>query len=124
MESFPHNETIHHIAQTHKVIGLWVLGALIVLAAWSFWEREQRPGAPWGFLILLAAATLLVFQGGDIGARMVYVQGAAVKPAVSVVSPPDEIEEFEENYPGQVLDMGMHHDEAAQEEAKEHHHSH
>ncbi len=98
MESFPHNATIHHMAQTHKVVAFWIVGGLAVLTLWSFWADDQKPRGVWGFLALLAGALFLTMQNGDIGARMVYVQGAAVKPAIAVIAPPDEIKEFEENH--------------------------
>lgn len=119
METFPHNETIHHMAQTHKIFGLWVFGALVVLTLWSFRIKDQRPVWIWGFLILLAATTLFVSQGGDIGARMVYVQGAAVKPAVSVIAPPDEIEEFERRQRGEAVEED---EESEGSHEPDHHH--
>ena len=98
METFPHNDTIHHMALTHRTIALAVMVTLGVLFLWSFWQTDQRPRAAWAFLVVLAFATIAVLQAADIGARMVFVQGAAVRPAVSVIAPPDEIKEFEEHH--------------------------
>ena len=84
--SFPHNEIIHHMMQTHRTIGLVLAGVLVVLTLWSFWQAEHRPRAAWAFLGVLACATYLVLQNADIGSRMVYVQGAAVKPAVQAIT--------------------------------------
>jgi uncharacterized membrane protein len=96
MESFPHNDIIHHMAQTHKQIAFWTLGLLALLSLWSFWRTERGPRGALAFLAVLGFVTYLVAQAGDIGARMVYVQGAAVKPAIAVVASPDEIKEFNE----------------------------
>lgn len=84
--SFPHNETIHHIMQTHKTLAWIVLALAVVLSGWSFLQTEHRPKAAWAFLALLGLANLVVMQGADIGARMVYLEGAAVKPAVAAIT--------------------------------------
>ena len=91
--SFPHNETIHHMMQTHRTIGLVLACFLMVLTVWSFWQKEQAPRGSWAFLIVLAGATYLVLQNGDLGSRMVYIQGAAVKPAVQAITSADADEE-------------------------------
>lgn len=79
---------------THQNTGFIILGLTVILAAWSFWRKESAtaeeaagsarplrlPKAPWAFLLTAALATYLVLQNGDIGSRMVFLQGAAVKP--------------------------------------------
>lgn len=84
-ESFPHNEVIHHMMQTHETLAWIVLGLSGALTVWSFFQSEHRPKGAWAFLALLGLANLTVMQGADIGARMVYLEGAAVKPAVKVI---------------------------------------
>jgi uncharacterized membrane protein len=84
--SFPHNEVIHHMMGTHETLAWVVLALSGILSAWSFFQSEHRPKAAWFFLALLGLANLAVMQGADIGARMVYLEGAAVKPAVSVIT--------------------------------------
>ncbi|OGR66322.1 MAG: hypothetical protein A2X31_06265 [Elusimicrobia bacterium GWB2_63_22] len=84
--SFPHNETIHHMMGTHKTLAWIVLVWTGVLSAWSFFQSEHRPKGAWAFLALLGLANLAVMQGADIGARMVYLEGAAVKPAVAAIT--------------------------------------
>lgn len=84
--SFPHNERIHHMMMTHLRIGL-IIGLLaLVLVIWSFVKRGQQPKGVYAFLMLLAGTTFLVLQNGDLGSRMVYIEGAAIKPAVSVIT--------------------------------------
>ena len=94
-ESFPHSERIHHMMMTHLRIGLMVGFFTAVLTAWSFVHRAQQPKGAYGFLILLAVVTSLVLQNGDLGSRMVYVEGAAVKPAVPVMAGPHSQETSE-----------------------------
>ena len=55
------------------------------LTIWSFWQAEQKPKAPLLFLFGTAVACYFTLQNGDLGSRMVYLEGAAVKPAVSVI---------------------------------------
>ena len=83
--SFPHNATIHNMMETHETLAWLVLAIAGVLGAWSFFQSEHRPQGAWAFLALLGLANLVLMQGADIGARMVYLEGAAVKPAVSVI---------------------------------------
>ncbi len=84
-DTVPHNEVIHHMMDTHQTTGLIVLGLTAALTLWSFWQAEQKPKASSLFLLGTAVACFFVLQNGDLGSRMVYLQGAAVKPAVSVI---------------------------------------
>ncbi|MBP9698410.1 MAG: DUF2231 domain-containing protein [Elusimicrobia bacterium] len=84
--SFPHNDTIHNMMETHEAIGIALLILTAFLALWTFWQSDQRPKGAWVFVAGLALASYLGFQNSDLGARMVYVEGAAVKPAVPVVT--------------------------------------
>jgi uncharacterized membrane protein len=101
-DTFPHNERIHHMMETHRTTGLIILALTVLLTAWSFWQVEQRPKRPSLFLLVTAIAVYFVLQNGDLGSRMVYVEGAAVKPAASVMS--DEDHEHNHSQPG-----GHHH---------------
>lgn len=84
--SFPHNARIHHMMMTHLSIGVMIGVLALALVIWSFLQRGQQPKGAYAFLALLAATTGLVLQNGDIGSRMVYMEGAAVKPAVSIIT--------------------------------------
>ena len=106
-DSFPHNEIIHHMMQTHKTIGFTLLAVGLILLIWSFRQTDHRPKAEPLFLVVLAVAVLITLLNGDLGSRMVYTQGAAVKPAVSAIT------EHEEG-------ADEHHD--SHEEHEEHHH--
>ena|SRR5688572_20469950 len=101
--TIPHNEIIHRMIMTHQTIGLVVLGLAIVLTLWSFWQTEHRPKAAWVFLAVLGLTSLLLLQNGDLGSRMVYVQGAAVKPAIPIIAPKEGREQpqhhHEHNHP-------------------------
>jgi uncharacterized membrane protein len=80
--TFAHNERIHHMMMTHLRLGLIVGVCAVVLAGWSVAHRDQQPRGVYGFLTLLAVTTYLVLQNGDLGSRMVYVEGAAVRTAI------------------------------------------
>lgn len=88
-DSFPHNAAIHNMMGTHETLAWLVLGLSGVLSAWSFFQSGHRPRGAWAFLAVLGLANLAVMQGADIGARMVYLEGAAVKPAVAAITGKD-----------------------------------
>lgn len=90
-DSIPHNETIHSMMQTHKYAAITVLVVSVALVVWSVrlkWEHTAARGVFFGMLVLL---NLLLVSVGDLGARMVYLEGAGVRPAAQVISGvPDE----------------------------------
>ncbi len=88
-DTIPHNERIHHMMDTHRTTGFIILGIVVVLTLWSFWQREQRPQGAWGFLFGLTLACYFVLQNGDIGSCMVYLEGAGVKPVAPLFSEED-----------------------------------
>jgi len=63
-------------------IGLTIGGLAAILMGWSFAHHAHRPKGAGGFLMLLVLTTYLALQNGDLGSRMVYVEGAAVNVAV------------------------------------------
>ncbi|MBI3323731.1 MAG: hypothetical protein HYZ92_00430 [Candidatus Omnitrophica bacterium] len=71
---------------THKTFGLVIGPLALLLAGWNFWHKAQQLNMRYGFLAGLAVVTGLVMQNADLGVRMVFVEGAAVKPAVSVIT--------------------------------------
>lgn len=81
--ALPHNEAIHALTETHETLGWTVLILSGVLALWSFWREEETPKGVYGFLAVLALTNIVLVQQGDIGGRLVYVQGAGVKPAMA-----------------------------------------
>ena len=107
-ETFPHNQRLHHMMMSHLHLGLIIGVCAIVLTFWSFAHRAQQPKGIYGFLLLLAGTTSLVLQNGDLGSRMVYLEGAAVKPAVSSIT-----EESQE--------AGPHHSHSSESEDHAHH---
>lgn len=84
-ESIPHNETIHHIMQTHEKTGYLIVGVGGLLSLWSFFRKEGRPRLYPAFLGVLAALCLLIFLSADLGGRMVFIHGAGVKVAAPLM---------------------------------------
>lgn len=78
--TFPHGEAVHRLMETHEAVGLAVLGLVSLALVWSFFQSEHRPRFVWPFLAVLGLAVLGAMQTADLGARMVYLHGAAVKP--------------------------------------------
>lgn len=78
-ETFSHNETIHTLMETHEILGFTILGLGTLLVIWSFLARDKAPKASMFFLLMVGFTVLLVLQNADLGGRMVFVEGAAVK---------------------------------------------
>lgn len=78
-ESFPHGEVIHRMMGTHQTLGFTILALGTLLMIWSFLKRGGMPKASVLFLGLFGITVLLILQNADLGARMVFVEGAAVK---------------------------------------------
>ncbi len=97
-DSFPHNERIHHLMQTHRTLGLLVGFAGLLLCGWSFFQRDEQPKAAPTFLLFLAGTSYLVLQNADLGGRMVFIEGASVKSAASTM-PSDDHEHEDEIVP-------------------------
>ncbi len=96
--SAPSNEAIEAIMQTHKNTGFVIMGIVTLLVLWSFWTVNEPPVAAtgplrfshkpvgnWAYLLVVALATYLVLQNADLGGKMVYMHGAAVKPMVPLI---------------------------------------
>lgn len=85
-QGIPHNERIHQLMMAHRTLGLVIGPLALLLAGWSFSHKAQQPNLRYGFLLTLAVVTGLVTQTADLGARMVFIEGAAVKPAIPVIT--------------------------------------
>ncbi|MBI4597868.1 MAG: DUF2231 domain-containing protein [Candidatus Omnitrophica bacterium] len=85
-QSIPHNERIHHLMMTHRTLGLTIAPLALLLTGWSFRHKAQQPTFRYGFLLTLTVVTGLVTQTADLGARMVFVEGAGVKAAIPVIN--------------------------------------
>lgn len=81
-DTFPHTEAVHRLMMVHQKTGFGILILGSVLTGWSFFRRNNRPRGVWAFLAALFLAVLMVFQNADLGGRMVFVEGAAVKPMI------------------------------------------
>ena len=85
-EGIPHNDTIHNMMKIHKYAAIGVLFVALGLSAWSFkvdWEGRKQA---WSFVGVLLVVNVVLVSVGDLGARMVYVEGAGVKAAAGAVS--------------------------------------
>lgn len=88
-DSFSHNETIHRIMMTHQKIGYAILVFGILLFVWSFIQKEGIPRLPKLFLLVLVFTVLMALQNGDLGGRMVFVEGAAVRALAPKIEVPE-----------------------------------
>lgn len=84
-DSFSHNETIHHIMETHEALAYFIVSVGAVATLWSFFHRDLRPRFFAGFMGLLVLVCVSVLLNADLGGRMVFVHGAGVKSTVPVI---------------------------------------
>jgi uncharacterized membrane protein len=98
-ESIPHNEVIHRMIETHKYAAIIVFIVATMLAVWSRWlTLANRRNLAW-FVGALALANGLLVSVGDLGARMVYQQGAGVIPAVGIIQETSPAAKTNEDHP-------------------------
>lgn len=81
-DSFSHNETIHHIMETHEALAYFIVAIGAVITVWSFIRQNLKPRFLTGFIGLLALVCLSIFLNADLGGRMVFVHGAGVKSTI------------------------------------------
>jgi len=89
-DSIPHNATIHGMMETHKAAAITVMILALALAGVSFKLPLESKSQRQFFLGMLLITNLLLVAVGDLGARMVYLEGAGVKPAAAVIAEPGE----------------------------------
>lgn len=77
--TFPHSPALHRMMETHEALGFTVVAAGTVLLLWSRIARDGVPRTPRLFLVACGLTLCVLLQNADLGARMVYVEGAAVK---------------------------------------------
>jgi uncharacterized membrane protein len=78
--SLPDDPAVWALLKAHRGMAFLSTFATVALAAWASAKVDERPRVTWLLLAGLALDCLLLFQTGDLGARMVYGHGAAVKP--------------------------------------------
>ena len=96
----PHNEAIHKIILVHTQVGFGILFLGFALSLWSFLNRNNGLKFRWIFLALLAFAALAALQNGDLGGRMVFIEGAGVKPALPAMEPEHHHHHEDDDHPG------------------------
>lgn len=75
-----HNDAAHTIMQTHKTLGLIVLGLMAALFLWRAIRRGQIPQKLLAVYLLLAVAGVGVMAaGGYYGGELVYTHGVSVR---------------------------------------------
>jgi uncharacterized membrane protein len=83
VNDLPRGAAVFELMKAHRTLAFLTTFVTTLLAGWSTAHRKNRPRAIWFFLAVLALDCGLVFQTGDLGARMVYQHGADVKDAPS-----------------------------------------
>lgn len=83
-DTIPHSEAVHRLLETHEATG-WTTAVLSVLAFLLAWKGRGARAA-WGAAALAALALAAAAQTADLGGRMVYLEGAGVKPAMEAAA--------------------------------------
>lgn len=80
-QSLVHNDEIHKVLTKHKFTGFGILIFSFVLLTWV-WVRKNKfkKGEYIAWVLFLALSTAAVFYQGFLGGKMVFEQGAGVKP--------------------------------------------
>lgn len=80
-QNLAHNDEIHQVLTKHKFTGLGILILSFALLTW-IWVRKNKFGKveyiTW--VLFLVLGTAAVFYQGFLGGKMVFEQGAGVKP--------------------------------------------
>ncbi|NII26343.1 DUF2231 domain-containing protein [Pseudoflavitalea sp. X16] len=80
-QNLTHNDEIHQVLVKHKFTGFGILILSFALLTW-IWVRKNRIGKgeyiTW--VLFLVIGTAAVFYQGFLGGKMVFEQGAGVKP--------------------------------------------
>jgi uncharacterized membrane protein len=83
-QSLVHNDAIHQLLEKHELNGFAILVLSFSLLTW-IWVRKTKVGRReymvWVFCLVLG--TGMVFYQGWLGGKMVFEQGAGVKPMES-----------------------------------------
>lgn len=77
----PHNLTIHEIMEVHEHIGISLLIVTSILSVWIVFRfSKMKKSENILFVIVLWVALILVSYNGFLGGKMVYDNGAGIKP--------------------------------------------
>ncbi len=81
-----HNEAIHELMELHEKLGIIFTTVFILLNVWLWWKKPdfKKPGGI-TFSIVFVAAILVMAFSAHLGGRMVYEQGAGVKPMEQII---------------------------------------
>ncbi len=76
----PHNDLSHETMETHETLGYIITASLLILFIWRWRLQGNFPqkGAALYWLVLLVGSGIMVYSS-DLGGKMVYEFGVAVK---------------------------------------------
>jgi len=89
------NHEIHEIMELHEKLGFVCLGLFTLMVIWNIIRKRNMNNSEWKLytLILVLSCTLLGYSG-TLGGKMVFEEGAGVKPMEKII----EQEGFEHDH--------------------------
>lgn len=80
----PHNQTIHEILEVHERIGIAILTLSTILSVWFILRKlKMKKVENLVFVLAIWIGLALVGYTGYLGGKMVYDNGAGIKPMQS-----------------------------------------
>lgn len=85
--SLVHNDIIHSIMETHKLLGFIFTGIFLVLLIWmTLRKSKMKAGEFRVFIAVMILSAGLLGYSAHLGGKMVYGEGAGVVPMEKVIN--------------------------------------
>jgi uncharacterized membrane protein len=86
-KSLEHNDAIHSIMETHKLLGFILSGIFLVVWLWTIVRKSKMKTYEFtGVVVILVLTAGLLGYSAHLGGKMVYQEGAGVVPIEAIVS--------------------------------------
>ncbi|MUP39401.1 DUF2231 domain-containing protein [Labilibaculum euxinus] len=107
--SLVHNETIHSIMETHKLLGFIFFGIYILLLLWLVVRKSKMKNFEFtGIVVLLVLSSGILSYSAHLGGKMVYEHGAGVSPMEKILKSKDHNHDHNHNDEHQEHDEHKH----------------
>ncbi len=81
-----HNNNIHEILEIHELLGYLLTTAYIILSVWILIRKNKmKIKELFLFVFILTSFSVVLAYSSHLGGRMVYEEGAGVKPVMEMI---------------------------------------